>query len=49
MESQQKLNITHKTIEEKIKIVRFAEQNSIHKVAEKYNVDRKILGHGKAN
>ena len=38
MESQQKLNRTHKTIEEKIKIVRFAEQNSIHKAAEKYNV-----------
>ena len=43
MESQQKLNRTHKTIEEKIKIVRFAEQNSIHKAAEKYNVDRKNI------
>ena len=39
----QKLNRTHKTIEEKIKIVRFAEQNSIHKAAEKYNVDRKNI------
>ena len=43
MESQQKLNRTHKTIEEKIKIVRFAEQNSIHKAAEKYIVDRKNI------
>ena len=41
MESQQKSKRTHKTIEEKIKIVKYAEQNSLHKAAEKYDVDRK--------
>ena len=41
MESQQKSKRTHKTIEEKIKIVKYAEQNSLHKSAEKYDVDRK--------
>ena len=43
MESQQKSKRTHKTIEEKIKIVKYAEQNSLHKAAEKYDVDRKNI------
>ena len=49
MESQQKSKRTHKTIEEKIKIVKYAEQNSLHKAAEKYDVDRKILENGKTS
>ena len=43
MKSQQKIKRTHKTIEEKIKIVKYAEQNSIHKAAEK------ILENGKTS
>ena len=43
MQSQQKSKRTHKTIEEKIKIVKYAEQNSLHKAAEKYDVDRKNI------
>ena len=35
MESQQKCKRTHKTIDEKIKFVKYAEQNSLHKAAEK--------------
>ena len=35
MQSQQKSKITHKTIEKKIKIANYAEQNSLHKSAEK--------------
>ena len=46
MESQQKNKNTHKTIEEKIKIVKSAEQNrteqsSLYKAAERYDVDKK--------
>ena len=43
MQSQHKSKRTHKTIEEKIKIVKYAEQNSLHKAAGKYDVDRKNI------
>ena len=43
MQSKQKSKRTHKTIEEKIKIAKYAEQNSLHKAAEKYDVDRKNI------
>ena len=49
MQSQQKSKRTHKTIEEKIKIVKYAEQNSLHKAAENMMLTEKILENGKTS
>ena len=43
MKSQQNSKRTHKTIEKKIKIVKYVEPNSIHKATDKYDVDRKNI------